>query len=142
MTSRSDIVAEARGYIGTAFRHQGRIKGIGVDCIGLVIGIANALGLSDYDITDYPVSPNSTMMAAKLREHLDEIAFKELLPGDIAWFKIVREPQHVAIITEVFPEMMMLHAYSKHPVSAVIEQPMGELWRRRIFGCYRFRGIE
>jgi hypothetical protein len=41
------LVAEARRWLGTPFRHQGRIRGEGVDCIGLVLEPARALGLTE-----------------------------------------------------------------------------------------------
>src|SRR6185437_17129428 len=37
--TRQDIVAEARAWIGTPYRHQGSLKGIGCDCLGLVRGV-------------------------------------------------------------------------------------------------------
>lgn len=43
------IVAEARSWIGTPFAHQGRKKGQGVDCLGLLIGVAAALRLRGCD---------------------------------------------------------------------------------------------
>ena len=33
------IVAVARGWIGTPYRHQGSRKGVGCDCLGLVRGV-------------------------------------------------------------------------------------------------------
>ena len=31
---RDDIVAAAREYLDTPFVHQGRVKGVGIDCAG------------------------------------------------------------------------------------------------------------
>ena len=39
---RAAIVAEARGWIGTPYRHQASLKGVGADCIGLVRGVWRA----------------------------------------------------------------------------------------------------
>ena len=33
------IVAVARSFIGTPYRHQGSLKGIGCDCLGLIRGV-------------------------------------------------------------------------------------------------------
>ena len=49
--TREMIVAEARSWIGTAFKHQGRMKKSygnrgGCDCIGLIVGVAKVLQLS------------------------------------------------------------------------------------------------
>ena len=37
--TRTHIVAAARGWIGTPYRHQASLKGIGTDCLGLVRGV-------------------------------------------------------------------------------------------------------
>ena len=39
---RTDIVAEARAWIGTPYRHQASLKGVGCDCLGLVRGVWRA----------------------------------------------------------------------------------------------------
>ncbi len=39
-TSGSDVVRTARTWLGTPYHHQGRLKGVGVDCAGLLIGVA------------------------------------------------------------------------------------------------------
>ncbi|MFL5163197.1 MAG: peptidase P60, partial [Microvirga sp.] len=33
------ILAEARSWIGTPYRHQASLKGIGCDCLGLLRGV-------------------------------------------------------------------------------------------------------
>lgn len=50
---KEQIIAKAREFIGTPYLHQGRVKGAGIDCCGLVIQVAKELGLSDYDLTGY-----------------------------------------------------------------------------------------
>ncbi len=62
----SDIIRTARSYIGTPFHHHGRLKNIGVDCLGLLIGVAKELNLNDkmgrpiqfHDTLNYGVMPN------------------------------------------------------------------------------------
>src|SRR5688572_25297534 len=36
---RDQIVAAARDWIGTPYRHQASLKGVGCDCLGLVRGV-------------------------------------------------------------------------------------------------------
>jgi NlpC/P60 family putative phage cell wall peptidase len=40
---RKDIVAETRSWIGTPYRHQASLKGVGCDCLGLVRGVWRAV---------------------------------------------------------------------------------------------------
>jgi len=37
--SRDDIVASARQWLGTPYRHQASLRGVGCDCLGLVRGV-------------------------------------------------------------------------------------------------------
>ena len=37
------IVAEARAWIGTPYRHQASLKGVGCDCLGLLRGVWRAV---------------------------------------------------------------------------------------------------
>ena len=39
-----DIVNAARECVGTPFRHQGRVLGVGLDCAGLVLMPFSAVG--------------------------------------------------------------------------------------------------
>ena len=40
---RQDIIAEAQSWLGTPYRHQGSLKGVGCDCLGLVRGVWRAV---------------------------------------------------------------------------------------------------
>src|SRR3712207_7216939 len=39
MPSSYFIIAEARSWIGTPYRHQASLKGVGCDCLGLLRGV-------------------------------------------------------------------------------------------------------
>ena len=42
MTVRDDVVRDALGWQGTPYHHRGRIKGVGVDCGGLLYEVYNS----------------------------------------------------------------------------------------------------
>lgn len=130
----NDIVIEARKWLDTPFHHQGRLIGVGVDCAGLVVGVAHALGLSDFDTADYSRQPDPTRMRAVLNEHMDPVA--EYQPGDVLWFAIDSEPRHLAIMTDIG----IIHAAAK--LRKVAEHSLDAQWIKRIRGAWRFRGIE
>jgi cell wall-associated NlpC family hydrolase len=44
MTLAERIVAEAETWLNTPFRHQGRLKGQGVDCVGFISEVAREAG--------------------------------------------------------------------------------------------------
>lgn len=45
--SRQIIVAETRDWIGTPYRHQASLKGVGCDCLGLVRGVWRAVVVTE-----------------------------------------------------------------------------------------------
>lgn len=133
MTTRQQIVDEARSYLGCRWHHQGRSRA-GVDCIGLVIRVAHALGLSTFDIADYSRQPDPTMMRGLLALHMEPVASPQI--GDVLLMKFEREPQHVAIVTD----QGIIHAYAQ--ARRVVEHRLDSLWKSRIVGAYQFKGIE
>ena len=86
------IVKTAREWVNTPFHHQGRVKGDGVDCAGLIIGVAHELKLSDFDYTSYGREPSKNMLTRLLDEHCERK--KKLKPGCILLMRFVTEPQH------------------------------------------------
>jgi hypothetical protein len=67
MTTRAQVATQARAWIGTPFAHQHRARGVGVDCVGLVIGVARELGLvpSCFDVTGYGSVPDGVALPAQ-----------------------------------------------------------------------------
>lgn len=141
MVTRADIVAEARKYLGTPFRHQGRVLARGCDCAGLVICVARNLGLKDsnFDISNYGRLPTGDELRRNLREHLDLIEgpYEAYKPGDILLMRIETDPQHLGILTEAD---YMIHAYAQ--LRRVTEHRIDSLWQSRIIEAYSFRGVE
>jgi cell wall-associated NlpC family hydrolase len=99
MTTRTDIVAKAREYLDTPFHHQARLKHVGVDCIGLVIGVARELDLiaPDFDIQAYPRIPDGTTLLDTARQHMTEIDKSAAQPGDVLVISFGTLPQHFGI---------------------------------------------
>lgn len=134
MVSRLEIIKCARLALGTSFHHQGRQPGVGLDCVGLVIWVGQSLGLTDFDILNYPRLPQGD----QLREVAEQAGFVPVpqeRPGDIACFRLGRNPQHVGILTG----HGLIHACQN--VGRVIEHRLDEHWRRRIISIFKFPGL-
>jgi NlpC/P60 family putative phage cell wall peptidase len=136
---RDQIVAEARTWLGTPFRHQGRVKGVGVDCVGLAIGVASALGLADYKEIAYSRQPDPDVMKNQLDAYLKPIDRSEVLPGDLYWIRFIH-PMHIAIATRVNGKDYMIHSY--YNAKKCVEHRLNGEWKNRIVACYRFRGLD
>jgi len=133
-----EVVETARRYRGTPFQHQGRRIGLGIDCAGLLVGVAHDLGLSDWDMDGYPRIPDGKTMQAILRSEMVPIASDQIRPGDVLLFGFYQHAQHLAIITRVDP-IYIIHAYQ--PNDEVVEHRLDSVWQRRVRGAYRFPGV-
>lgn len=135
--NRTDVVAAARAKLGAAFRHQARGPDA-YDCVGVVIAIANELGLSNFDIRTYTRQPNPEQMRALLEANLDYVRWGEVLPGDVLWFR-APDPQHLAVVSQINP-MQMVHAFAR--TQRVVETGVDRFWRDRLVACFRYRGLD
>jgi NlpC/P60 family putative phage cell wall peptidase len=136
MTTRADIVAEARKWLATPFRHQGRLLGRGADCGGLVLGVGKALGVLAYDAAPvYGRRPSGNEMRRLLNQYFDPWNGPEQ-PGDVLLFAFEGEPQHIGIANE---SGGVIHVYAQ--ARRCVEHHMDPSWRARIRGVWRFRGL-
>ena len=144
--TRSLIVAEARSWIGTPYAHLQREKGRFTDCVGLVIGVARALGLGDYRKRNYARIPDPVQMEIELKKGLDPIPESDARPGDILWFAFVHPttrkkiPRHVGIIGDyALGGLSVIHAYAEY--KKVVEHRLDGKWQRRICGAFSYREV-
>lgn len=148
MVTRDDILAEARGWIGTPYRHQASCRGAGADCLGLVRGVWRALyarepePLPPYS-RDWAEAGGAETLLAAARRHMREIAPGEAGPGDLLLFRWRdgAPVKHAGILATAGPPgaETFLHAYEG---LAVAESPLVAAWRRRIAAAFLFPGIE
>lgn len=129
------FIASARLQVGTPFVHQGRVPGVGLDCVGLTVHAASRAGFALVDQTGYGRSPANGMleMALDYQDSLERV-YGELEPGDILLMRFHREPQHLAIYTE---RDTIIHGYEG--VTIVCEHRMSSDWVKRIVRVYRFK---
>ena len=138
--TRMDAVAEARSWIDTPFQHQQSLKGVACDCVGLIKGVGVALGLVDYDdksakarpFLNYRMMPDSKKMREGLSAFLVPISVNDALPADILFLAWTKEPQHLALVTD----LGIIHSYSG--VGKVVEHSFDERWQRRVTSAYRY----
>lgn len=128
-----DIVAAARALIGTPFRHQGR-SDKGLDCAGVLITVARALGVEVVDVDGYSRRPSSGLLEATLdaQPALRRVGLADMQAGDLLLMRFHGAPQHLGIFTGE----NLIHSYSA--VGKVCEHRLDESWRARIVRVYRF----
>ena len=99
--TRAQVVQEARKWLGTPFHHQARLRGVGVDCAGLVIGVARDLSLvpADFDVEAYPPSPDGKTLLRLVQMHMTVLAIDQAMsPGDVVVVRFGADPQHLGIV--------------------------------------------
>lgn len=133
--TREQIVAAARGWIGTRWHHQGRLKGVGVDCAGLILGTAKELGLTEFDMTGYGHRPDSRELEQLCHDHMKSIPVARARPGDVLLIEVDKQPQHMAFKTDIG----MIHAFA--PLRSVVEHRIDENWAERIVAAFRISGV-
>ncbi|MBM3617732.1 MAG: peptidase P60 [Alphaproteobacteria bacterium] len=146
-----DLVTEARGWLGTPFRHQGRRKGAqgGVDCLGLLIGAADGAGMrvrdvrgrlvavSTFDRRDYGHLPDGDALCQTLAEVMERVAPEAAQVGDVLLMRFDGNPQHLAIVTDYEGGLGIIHAYA--PARKVVEHAFDECWRKAVYACFRMK---
>jgi cell wall-associated NlpC family hydrolase len=145
MTTRSDIVDAARSHLGTAYHHQGRTVGVGLDCAGLLIVTGLALGLlpAGYDVRGYAQRADGASLREYCDAALDRIDWTDARAGDVvlvSWDQGV--PHHLGILTDYrWGGFAMIHAEG-YRRRKVIETRLVFGRDMQFVAAYAFRGIE
>ncbi|MGB7256974.1 MAG: NlpC/P60 family protein [Pseudolabrys sp.] len=145
--TRSVIVAEARAWLGTPYRHQASLKGVGCDCLGLVRGVWRGVIGAEPErappyAPDWAEATGNESLAAAAARHLTAVPLDEFGPGDVLLFRWRAHlpAKHAAIVTPCdknWPDKMV-HA---HDGAAVAEVALAPWWRRRLAYAFRFPGV-
>jgi len=153
--TRDLILSTVKEWIGTPYMHQCWSKGLGCDCLGLVIGVYEELyGLIPKEPPPYTPSwaendPQEQMLEAA-REHLIEIPnVSDAKPGDVLLFQMMpnRPIKHAAFLSKRVDGVngtggmdgwSLIHAYSGH---AVMETAMISHVGSRMAYAFKFPGV-
>ena len=139
MPTAEEYVQEAREWIGTPFVHANHTKGVGCDCLGLVIGAAHNVGLTDY--WPPPYAPETELSVSDIEAMLTVLTVPILAvwqPGDVVWIRMKRFfPNHCGVWTG---EGTFIHCYQS--AGQVCESPLEDFWKSRIVGVYRWKGLD
>ena len=136
-------VEAARGWLGTPYRHQASVRGVGADCLGLVRGMwREVMGeepetLPAYSPDGAEVGGCETLLEGAVR-WLVAKPLSEMQAGDVLLFRMSAGApiKHCAILSaDGAPEGRMIHAYWGR---AVVESWIGSWWRRRLAAAFRF----
>lgn len=132
-------VAEALTWLGTRYHHQGRVKGVGVDCGTLICEVYEKVGLIPHIPTpknhplDWHLHQSSEFYLNKVQEWCYEV--KNPQPGDIVLYRYGKSANHGAIIVE-WP--IIVHANLK--CGTILQDSSKGSLADHIVGFYRIKG--
>ena len=114
--TREDIWQEALSWDGTPFHKHQWTKGLGADCVGLIVGVGQNLGFwPDIKAVEGPWTPylgwshlsRPKLMHKALSSILKTSQYASPRKGDVLWLAAPMFPSHVAI----YGEGELVHAW-------------------------------
>ena len=121
----SAVVARARACVGTRFRPQGRLSGVGLDCVGVVAWAAGVRAPGGYDWRGGGVE--------RVERELERLGFRQVAEprgGDVIVIEPAAGMRHLGVLTG---EGTVVHAHAG--LRRVVEGPVDPDWR--VVGVWR-----
>jgi cell wall-associated NlpC family hydrolase len=147
IVTRADVIAEARSWIGTPYAHQHRAKGIGADCLGLLIGCCRNLGLvaPDFDVNGYARKPDGVTLVTRCDEYMDPVREDDVKPGHVLVIAFKKEPQHIGILADyLYGGFSLIHAFAHTDGKGKVEEWTWQNDRKgfKAVAAYALRGVQ
>lgn len=132
--TRSDVANYAMSLIGTPFVLQGRLPGVGLDCVGVVVSIMKHFGIPCEDYVKYRLVPEPGQLYYYLGRQLETTITCQT--GDIVFLSIKRTyADHVAI----FNGFDFIHACN---IAKRVTITPHCLFGSKILSTYQFPGVQ
>lgn len=131
-------MAAARAFLGTPYRHQASLAGVGCDCLGLLRGVWRALyGHEPEAMPPYRADMRDPTNAGALRSAAERLLVAEngaIGAGQVVLFRLnlALEPKHCGILVS---KTRFIHAQER---LGVVEANLTEGWAGRIWGRFSF----
>ena len=136
----ADIVAAARGWVGTPYRHRAALRGVGCDCLGLLVGVwREVTGTAPPELPNYRADWRDLSHAAELQGLAERWLVPGTMgPGAVLLFRMgsAALPRHCGIMVT---DTRFVHAQER---LGVVEGALSEGWRKRVAGVFAFPGLD
>ncbi|MCG9891089.1 MAG: NlpC/P60 family protein [Thermosynechococcaceae cyanobacterium MS004] len=147
MITPSQLITEARGWLGVPWHHQGTSKA-GCDCVGFIVGLCRSLNLlPDYfEAIPYGREPDGLTLLAEVERYSTPVQVSEAAPGHVLVFRIRHQPRHFALMTHLdsINAPGMLHAYHNADGEGEVTEHIldDQFWRPRIVAAFAVPGVD
>lgn len=138
---RNEAVELCLEQVGKEFVEQGRNPEVGFDCVGLIVYVAQSLGLKVEDLKGYSQMPSNGYFLKAIDNNLIKVKPDDVKVGDLVIFSMLSEFHHIAMITKIEPQMWICHAVSG-TTNKVVTHEFGQYWKSKKHRFYRFKEIE
>lgn len=140
--TRQVIVAAAMTWLGTPYRHQASLRGVGCDCLGLLRGVWRELYGDEPEempayTADWAEARGGDRFADAAGRHMASVPPEAAKTGDLLLFRWRENlpAKHAAIL--IAPDRF-LHAQDGAAVATAALSPW---WRRRAAFAFSFPGV-
>jgi NlpC/P60 family putative phage cell wall peptidase len=138
----SQIIAEARLWLGTPYLHQASVRGAGADCLGLLRGVWREIHGDEPEpvpvyTADWAEPSRQEVLLVAAQRWLREKPLLSAAVGDVILFRM-REgsiAKHLGLQSEIGSHPRFIHAYTGQ---GVIESSLSIPWERRIAARFAF----
>lgn len=131
---RTQIVTEARCWVGVRFRHAGRSRS-GVDCVGFIGAVFEKFLSLGVLPTNYGKRPRAGEAFARVAQYACRISAEDAGPGDLVQMCYANHPVHFGILTDAG----VIHAAAFH--RKVIEHSLFASGNGRAVAYWRMNGV-
>ncbi len=134
-----EVVIVAKTYIGTPFHHLGRVKHVGIDCIGIILGVAEELEIPliiHPEFKRYGRRAKQRPLLDYMNEQFVKTEKREIGSIVVSWFdRKTKEPSHMGIVTGIG------QVHTNGHLGIAIEEHWSPKWVTRIVGYYKYPGV-
>jgi lipoprotein Spr len=135
----AQIVTAVRHCIGTRFRSQGRMPGVGLDCVGVALVAARAAGTDIPGVPSYQLGGDNEYQLETFLRGAGLIPVARAAPGDIWVFAPISGRRHLAVqsdgcVGDHRRHAMFVHAHAG--LGRVVETAADPAWA--MIGAWRF----
>ena len=113
----------------------------GLDCVGLPLCAARALGYPVVDMVYYSETPDPQQLVRYVNENCEQVQHEE--PGDLIlfWIRCENAPTHAGIYTDAHTIIHARRSLTDPSGGRVTEEPMVAFWKKRIHSVWRYRWL-
>lgn len=130
---RQRAIAAARVGVGTRFRPQGRVVGLGLDCVGVALLAAAGARVRIDAVPPYALGGDHADSLPSALRALGCRPVRYGRPGDLVLFALAPGHRHLAVLTPTG----IIHAHAG--LGRVVEGPAPEDWP--VIGCWALPGV-